>query len=250
MSSIAGWRRVGSQICGGATTTPRLRVPALDRLLAAAGAVPVALAVIPAAADRNLALRLRAAPQTAVLQHGWRHVNHGGIGRKSEFPAARSPAAVATDLVRGRVLLDELFGAQALPVLAPPWNRVADEFLPLLGDCGIRAVSRIKPRSLRWPSPGVFAANVHVDLVAWHCGRGFVGEALALGGIVAHLRERRRGEVDGREPTGILTHHLDLDDPGEAFLQRLVALTTTHPGACWLPASAVFGELIDAAGPA
>ncbi|HJY51084.1 MAG TPA: hypothetical protein VJ349_20980, partial [Stellaceae bacterium] len=67
----------------------------LGRLLSIAPGVPVSLAVIPADAEPELAQwldqHLRSAPKAsvAVLQHGWRHLNHSGVGKKSEFPAER-----------------------------------------------------------------------------------------------------------------------------------------------------------------
>jgi hypothetical protein len=214
----------------------------LDRLLAVAGDVPVALAVIPALADIALSARLTqpAGSAVAVLQHGWRHTDHSDGRRKSEFPAERSEDAAAADLVAGRVRLAELFGAAALAVLAPPWNRFDSKFLPLLAACGIGAISAAGPRPLAWPNPGVFAVNVHVDLVAWNGDRGFVGEAAALALLVGHLRGRRLGRFDGAEPTGIMTHHLVQDSAAEAFLERLLAVTGAHPAARWLAAGEVF----------
>jgi hypothetical protein len=214
----------------------------LDRLLAVAGGVPVALAVIPALADGGLAARLApaAGAAPAVLQHGWRHADHAAGRRKSEFPPERSPAAAAADLCAGRARLAALFGASALAVLAPPWNRFDSRFLPLLGACGIAAISQAGPRHRAWPLPGVFAANVHVDLVAWNGGRGFVGEGAALDLLVGHLRGRRLGLCDSAEPTGIMTHHRVQDGAAEAFLDRLLALTLAHPAARWLAAGEVF----------
>src|SRR3954471_6826472 len=49
--------------------------PELAALLRLAGATPMALAVIPALATADLAASLRDVPCSAVLQHGWRHVN-------------------------------------------------------------------------------------------------------------------------------------------------------------------------------
>jgi len=225
----------------------------LERLLDIAGAVPLALAIIPAAAQPALAgwldgasRRSGKAPPIAILQHGWQHADHATQSKKSEFPAERSGVSVAADLAAGRERLRTLFGARALAVLAPPWNRFADDFFPLLAGCGIRAISRVTPRSSAWPAPGVFAANVHVDLVAWKAGRGFIGEAAALGGLVGHLQARRRGEVDGDEPTGILTHHLVQDEATGDFLLRLVA-QTAHPAARWLDAGMVFAAGLERA---
>src|SRR5215469_17203487 len=71
----------------------------LDRLLVVAGDVPIALAVIPALADRGLAERLLSAERpVGVLQHGWRHADRANLGRKSEFPPERRQRAAAADL--------------------------------------------------------------------------------------------------------------------------------------------------------
>jgi hypothetical protein len=214
----------------------------LDDLLATAEAIPVALAVIPAIADQALATRLGrpATPPVAVLEHGWRHHNHAGGAKKSEFPRSRSPEEITADLAAGQKRLAALFGARALGVLAPPWNRFENVFLPLLAASGIAAISRIKPRRMAWPAPGVFAANVHVDLVAWRDNRGFVGDATALGAIVGHLRARRCGEADPDEPTGLLTHHLVQDMATGAFLGQLLRRTRDHSAARWLEAGEVF----------
>jgi hypothetical protein len=222
----------------------------LDRLLSIAGEIPVSLAVIPAAADAELAEWLahpsrsnRPAP-IGVLQHGWCHMNHAGGGRKSEFPSGRSSHAVVADLAAGQARLRRLFGARALKVLVPPWNRLDPSFLFLLADCGLTGISRVKPRCAPCPVPGIAEVNVHVDLVAWGGDRGFIGEAAALGGVVGHLRARRLNEVDALEPTGILTHHLVQDDRTEAFLQRFVAVTRAHPAARWLDAASVFPDAV------
>ncbi len=236
----------------------------LDRLLAIAGTAPVALAVIPglvapgfAAWLDACAVRSRRSAPVAVLQHGWRHLNHASraatsrlLAKKSEFPAERPSLSVAADLVAGRERLRASFGGRALAVLAPPWNRFDDSFLPLLAGCGIGAISRVKPRSAAWPTPGVFAANVHVDLVAWREDRGFIGEAAALGGLVGHLRARRGGGADRDEPTGILTHHLVQDQATDEFLLQLAALTLAHPAARWLDAGEVFAPGIGISGAA
>jgi hypothetical protein len=198
-------------------------------------------------AGSGLAARLASAtrPAVAVLQHGWQHTDHrNGRGKKSEFPPERPAAEVAADLAAGRARLAELFGASARAVLVPPWNRFDNRFLPLLAACGIGAISQAGPRRLPWPIPGVFAANVHVDLVDWAGGRGFVGEAAALAVLVGHLRGRRLGRFDGAEPTGIMTHHAVQDGAAETFLERLMAATCRHPATRWLPASEVFAPAI------
>ena len=218
----------------------------LGRLLSIASGVPVSLAVIPADAQWELAQwlaqHLRSAPKAsvAVLQHGWRHLNHSGVGKKSEFPAERPRPEVAFELAAGRARLSDLFGTRALPVLVPPWNRFDDSLLGLLGRCGLTGISRAGPRSSSPRAPGVIEANIHVDLVAWKGSRGFVGEDAALGGLVEHLRARRLHAVWADEPTGILTHHLLQDEATDAFLDRLVAVSLAHPAVLWLDAGKIF----------
>jgi hypothetical protein len=218
----------------------------LDRLLSISGNIPIALAVVPAAADAWLAgwlaepSRSRQTARLFVLQHGWRHQNHTIDGKKSEFPPERAHAAVASDLAAGRTRLVTLFDARALPVLAPPWNRFDCRFLSLLVDCGLRGISSVGPRRSVRPAPGVIAANVHVDLVAWTGDRGFIGEEAALRGLIGHLRARRSAGVDAEEPTGILSHHLVQDEATDTFLRKLAAITGVHRAARWLDATEVF----------
>ena len=218
----------------------------LGRLLSIASGVPVSLAVIPADAEPELAQwlgqYLRSAPEAsvAVLQHGWRHLNHSGGEKKSEFPTERPEPEVAFELASGRARLSDLFGTRAQPVLVPPWNRFDDSLLSLLACCGLTGISRARPRSAYPRVPGVIEANIHVDLVAWKGNRGFVGEDAALGGLVQHLRARRLRAVCAEEPTGILTHHLVQDEATDAFLDRLIAVSLAHPAALWLDAGEIF----------
>jgi hypothetical protein len=222
----------------------------LDRLISIADGVPISLAVIPAPAHPELAewlahpSRSARTARIAILQHGWRHANHAENGKKSEFPLGRSRSAVASDLAAGRVRLVALFGARAFAVLVPPWNRFDPSFLQLLIDSGLTGISRVKPRPMAHPAPKVAEVNIHVDLVSWAGDRGFIGETAALGAIIAHLRARRLSEVDADEPTGILTHHLVLDEQTEIFLRRLVVLTRNHPAVCWLEGASVFPDAV------
>jgi hypothetical protein len=222
----------------------------LHRLLSIAAYVPISLAVIPAAADAELAewlnqlFRLGGDTRIGVLQHGWRHINYAGNGKKSEFPPGRSRVAVTSDLATGQSRLTKLFGPRAVAVLVPPWNRFDPCFLPLLVECGLMGVSCVNPRRAPQPAPGIAQVNVHVDLVSWSTDRRFIGEAAALGGIVAHLRARRLLEVDAVEPTGILTHHLVQDEQTEGFLRRFIDLTRDHPATRWLDAADVFAEAV------
>jgi hypothetical protein len=209
------------------------RTPALDRLFAIAGRTPLALAVIPADVVREFSATLDFYPQVTVLQHGWCHANRvtgRDAGKKSEYPAERHPVDVADELDEGRQRLRSLFGSRALPVFVPPWNRFSDRFVPLLGEVGFTAISQMAPRKAP-PSYGVAAIDVHLDVVAWHEGRRFIGEADALGRLVAELSLRR--ETCDAGATGVLTHHLVMDSATEDFLSRLIETVATHRAAYW-----------------
>src|SRR5258708_32057618 len=209
----------------------------LDDLLQVAGEVPVALAVIPALARPELVAALDGWPQATVMQHGWKHANRARHGKKSEYPEGRAAAAVAVEIGAGQARLKSLFGPRAVAVLAPPWNRFAGEFLALLPPNGIAGISpMVSPSGAALP-PGLVAIDVHVDLVAWHGNRGFIGEAAALGGLVGHLRANRLGAATSDAAIGILTHHLIMDGQTAAFLDRLIELTRTRATVHWANAA-------------
>jgi len=213
--------------------------PQLDDLIDLAGGVPLGLAVIPAMVRPELREALTGAPQVAVLQHGWRHANHGG-GKKSEFPPGRAPRDVAADLAAGRDRLGDLFGDVFVPVLAPPWNRFAAEFEPLLPEAGLIGLSGLA-RSGGLSATSVATVDVHLDLVAWRGDRGFIGEARALAGLIGELSARRLG-VAPDSAIGILTHHLVMDRPAAGFLAEFLDLTRAHDAVRWVGP----GALLDA----
>jgi hypothetical protein len=198
--------------------------PALDQLLRVARG-PIALAVIPARLQPDLAPRLRQAPDVAVLQHGFAHRNQAPEGgRKTEFPDERDPAAMERDLTEGFRKLSAAFGPQFLPVLTPPWNRIGGRAVAILQSIGFIGLTRYLPR----PAPrlhGLNLVNTHVDVIDWR-GRngppgGFLGEIACLDLFIGHLRARRAGTVDPDEPTGVLSHHLVHDPATWRFLDKL-----------------------------
>ena len=209
--------------------------PQLEGLLRLGAGIPLALAVIPALAEPGLAEALAGAPCVAVLQHGWRHANHAHKGKKSEFPGDRPAAEVVEELVAGKDRLAELFGSSTLPILVPPWNRFAGEFLPLLPRLGFTAISAT-PSPTVMP-PGLAALDVHVDPVAWRGDRGFIGEPAVLAALIGQLRARRLGLAPPERPIGLLTHHLVTDGPTEAFVEHLIAVIGAHRAIRWAAAT-------------
>lgn len=205
----------------------------LADLLRVGSDVPIALAVIPALARPELAAALKARADIAVLQHGWQHADRAVDGRKSEFPAGRPAGRVAAEIAAGQARLKAMFGGRARPLLVPPWNRIADAFLALLPAAGIAGLSVMASRpDSACASSCITRLNVHVDLVAWRAGRGFIGEAPALQGLVQCLAAGRHEAT--APPVGILTHHRVMDPPAAAFLDRLASVVRDHPAARWV----------------
>jgi len=89
--------------------------------------------------------------------------------------------------------------------------------------------------------------NTHVDVIAWQHERAFIGDEAAVDRLVAHLRARRDGTSDPEEPTGLLTHHLDMGDAAWRFVAELVT-RTREQGAAWLDVATTFGP-VDCATP-
>ncbi|MBI1207783.1 MAG: hypothetical protein GC191_10900 [Azospirillum sp.] len=216
-------------------------VPPLQRLRALADrtGVPVALAVIPASATPGLADFVGGWPGATVLQHGWDHVNRAAGGaKKTELAAGRPVDKMLADIEKGAKVIATLFGERSLPVLVPPWNRVAPAVVSVLPKLGISGLSAFKGSNIA--TGGLVEVNTHIDIINWQLG-GFTGARRALEDTVSQLRARRLSNTAAKnEPTGLLTHHLVHDEASWAFLERFLALTAGHPAVRWLDAAAVF----------
>ncbi|HSB82422.1 MAG TPA: polysaccharide deacetylase family protein [Candidatus Methylomirabilis sp.] len=215
--------------------------PALEHLLAAAGrmGIPLGVAVVPAWLMPEVAQALHAAGElVVVLQHGFAHANHEREiqpGERKVRPAecgeGRSVEVTLQELAEGATRLSARFGGRFLPLFVPPWNRIAPAVIAELPRLGYRGLSTFGPRRVARPVPGLLQVNCHVDPILWREGRRFAGPAVTLDRLRAHLLDRREGRVDPSEPTGLLTHHRDLDPAGWAFLEDLLGRLKTHPAA-------------------
>jgi len=213
--------------------------PALDRLLRMAANVglPLGLAVVPAWLTNGVAEAIRLAPESlVVLQHGFSHTNHETEippGERKLRPAecgkARPIRAVLDEAVEGGRRLQVAFGSRSLPVFVPPWNRIAPEVLTGLPALGYQTFSTFGPRPTAEPVPGLLQVNCHVDPILWRQGKRFAGAAGTLEGLRAHLAARRQELLDPAEPTGLLTHHRDMEAPCWDFLGELLVRLRRHP---------------------
>jgi hypothetical protein len=217
--------------------------PALRRLLGAAGVndVPVALAAIPATLEPSLREAVAASVVATVVQHGYAHRNHAPPGARNwELGADRAVTAVIGELALGTQILARAFGERFAAVLVPPWNRIHAGVTAALPAAGFRGLSAFGPRPAASPAPGLVQCNSHVDLIAWRRQRAFIGVDTALDRLTAHLAARREGSVDATEPTGILTHHLDMSEDAWQFLATVVGRLSAHAATAWLDVTAIF----------
>jgi hypothetical protein len=216
--------------------------PALDTLLAAANrhAVPLALAVIPEPAVPALGERLANESDTIVVfQHGFAHRNHAPKGEKAaELGVHRPPAAVMAELGHGRVKLEDLFGARFLPVLTPPWNRIAADIAARRRAAGLLGLTTFARMHADDPA----CINTHVDIIDWKGGRCFAGYGKMLKVLEEEIGRRAGGAGKGDpEPLGLLTHHLDHDDGCRDFIDVFLSATAGHPAVRWPPLAELFG---------
>lgn len=207
---------------------------ALDRLAETTKGAPIGLAVVPAKLADDLFQAIDRYGNIAVLQHGYSHQNHASAtDAKIELGPQRPLAHTLGDLATGWARLEAVFGPRALPVLVPPWNRLAPGLVPLLPEIGYRGLSTYGARSRPEPIPNLAQVNTHVDIIDWRASRGFLGDDAVLQRMVDFLARRRAGQIDADEPTGLLTHHLVHDGACWAFLERFVALIEAHGAARW-----------------
>jgi len=215
----------------------------LDQLIDISANAGLLLAVIPASLEHSLGRALADVAHVHIAQHGYAHINHAqrgaGLGAW-ELGLHRGESAVLTELDLGRKRLEELFGSSFLPVVVPPWNRIAAELLQPLATRGYVGVSAFGARAAKHPVPGLLVVNAHCDPIRWKSGARFAGESKTIAQLIDHLQARRAGLVDADEPTGFLTHHLDLDSTGWDFCARLARVVEEHPGARWISPEHVF----------
>lgn len=216
----------------------------LSRMLATAARfdVVIGLSAIPAKLKPRLVKALERETHAHVLVHGFAHENHARPGQaKRELGGVRRLDEVVADLERGLALSRAAFGRRLLPVLVPPWNRIAPAAVARLPHLGYRGISAWKPREAANPTRGLVQVNTHLDLIDWRRGRVVKDERLIAGLLLRKLRWRRERKERAAEPLGLLTHHAYWDAAKERIIVHLLEATRTHPAAQWHAPAAAFG---------
>ena len=193
-----------------------------DRLLAllelfAEHALPLDVAVIPAALDRPVAaeLRGRAGARLGLHQHGFAHANHEPDGRRYEFGPSRPYADQRRDIAAGAERLAALLGGAVDPIFTPPWNRCTDVTGRCLLELGFGVLSR-ESRAEPLGIAGLRELPVHVD---W-CRL-----------TPPEVAERLAGALGAGGPAGVMLHHAVMDGADRARAGELLALVAAHPRA-------------------
>jgi hypothetical protein len=203
--------------------------PALHRLMDLAESVnaPLTLAVIPGNLEGSLPTAIKDRDVTVAV-HGWTHTNHAPDSeKKAEFRAHRPVAEMLKEAAKGKSILDAEFGAQALPLFIPPWNRVAPD-LPL-ATSGYQGVSVFGQREISRDG-NLTRLDAHIDPIEWRGSRSAVPAQQIVDQITDLL------VVD--EPIGLMTHHLVHDDAIWALTEALVQRISSAKGA-WVCARAL-----------
>jgi len=187
--------------------------------------VPLTLAVVPAWLTRPRTETLLGAcgddpALYAWIQHGWRHRNHEGPGKKQEFGPHRPTARKTEDLHRGRVRLQTLLGDKFLPVFTPPWNRCDADTLDALRNLGYRALSRAAGARPRAPAD-LADYPVTVDL---HTRREAEPERIRHN-LLKEFTESFAGGY-----CGIMIHHQRMNPGSGEFLGALLSRLKRMPG--------------------
>lgn len=212
------------------------RLSALLNLSAARG-IPVCLAVVPDWLTDACAERIHGTGLATVVQHGLAHTNRAVPPRKKiELLETADLAELGEMLRQRRELLAAAFGTRFVPILVPPWNRIAPELVPTLPSLGFKGLSVYGPRRTAMPVPGLRLVNTHVDLIGWRND----ARPLAPTEVMARLAQVIEAGTD--EPIGILSHHLVMDATAFATLDHLLAGVLDHPHIRWAQADALFKE--------
>lgn len=186
--------------------------------------IPACLAVIPAHTGKELSIYLNNDAHLSIAVHGWAHENHAPVTeKKQELGAHRKLSNIIDELSNGFDQLKTRYPETFIPLLVPPWNRIADSVVNELPDIGFQALSTFgveKPAPLRM-------LNTHVDLIDWKGSRGGRSTQALVADLVKAIRKTS-------SPIGFLTHHLVHDEAAWQFMEQFFVATADCPDCRWV----------------
>jgi len=196
--------------------------------------IPTTLAVIPENTGKALVENLSHMKHINIAVHGWSHKNHAPENeKKQELGSHRSSELVLAELSRGLSKLSALYKDRFVPLLVPPWNRIADDLVDSLADIGFTGLSTFgheKPAVIKM-------MNTHVDLIDWKGTRGGRESDQLVGEFIKIMRATEK-------PVGFLTHHLVHDELAWRFIEDFFEMTKHHDGCCWMSSREVLDETL------
>jgi hypothetical protein len=195
---------------------------------------PVALAVIPARLEPEVAAAILACDDAVVLQHGWDHADHAPDARKQvELGGTLGADACRDRLARGKAVMEQAFGERFLPVQVPPWNRIERPCLPIVDELGFVAVSTFADDSSATDF-GLAQVNTHVDLINWQAGRRMKPLADLLAEVDQLLGDPALGTL------GVMSHHLDMTPADLDVLEQLFHYLDSRERCRWAHPTQLF----------
>lgn len=198
----------------------------------------ILLAVVPEPAEASLTTALGEMPALRACLHGWAHKNHAPPDqKKQELGDHRPTDLVCEELSRGWTRLLQFAADTALPVLVPPWNRMAAAVVDQLPELGLQGISVFAEAFTRDAPDTLKVRNCHLDIVDWRGTRGGRNHAGMIEELIGHVNSRAKAE----QPIGVLTHHLVHDEAAWSFLGDLGKCVHDHPDARWAGPSEIFG---------
>lgn len=151
------------------------------------------------------------APYLQIHSHGLAHFDHAEFGKKCEFGDNRTRESVAQDLQKSKAIAEELFGELYYPAFTPPWNRISDQFIPLLKEAGFEVLSRDGDKNASFP--GLQELNIDVDLHTCKVPVQLTPEELV-----------ERIQSGDRKTLGIMLHHKHMARKDYDDLDRLLKI--------------------------
>ena len=218
---------------------------ALDRLIkeTTKTQAPLLLASIPLHVKASLFKAISENEQIIIAQHGYAHINHAPHGQGLgawELGLHRGEQAALTDLKQGCKILSEMFADKFIPVVVPPWNRIDNQLFSAMSEIGYKGVSAFGASNSINLENGLIQVNCHCDPIKWKGGARFTGVEKSLAMVCEHLTQRRNNIVTVDEPTGLLTHHLDMDEQAWQFVAKLGEVINAHQAAQWCHPNTIF----------